>query len=59
VVPGVRLGRHAALGWSPSGSELYVAGTRGRVLAYTPGADRARAVGPRFEDPIMQLLPIE
>jgi len=59
LVPGVRVGPYAALGWTPSLNELYVAGARGQVVAYVPGAAAVRPVGPRFRDPIMQLIVAE
>jgi hypothetical protein len=59
AVPGLRLGAYAAAAWSPTEQMLYAAGPRGRISSYAPGDAKPRAVGPRFEDPVMQLLVAE
>jgi hypothetical protein len=56
LVPGARLGRHAALAWAPGERRLLFAGVRGRIFTYVPGSRRPQQLDLPFDKPIAQLL---
>jgi hypothetical protein len=51
LVPGARLGRHAALAWSPTERRLFFAGARGRIFTYTRGGSAPSPTSPASSPP--------